>query len=86
MREDEAAISISIDPRFRSRGCGSRAIRFLSQEVFDTSNVNIIHAYAKQSNAISAGAFLKAGFKDIGTEIIHGHRAIDLALMKDAMI
>jgi len=84
--EDEAVISISIDPQFRRGGYGSQAIRLLSQEVFNTSDVEIIHAYVKQDNEISAGAFLKSGFEKIGTQNIHGHQAIDLALMKEAMI
>ncbi len=83
---NEAVISISIDRKFRGRGYGSVTILLSSQEVFDTSDVRIIHAYVKQSNGFSARAFLKAGFKDMGTKAIHGHRAMAFALTKDAMV
>ncbi|MCA1933573.1 MAG: GNAT family N-acetyltransferase [Calditerrivibrio sp.] len=71
----EAVISISIDSKCRGKGYGSEAITLVSNQLFRTSDVELIHAYIKLENTGSIKAFKKAGYKEAGTTIINGHEA-----------
>jgi len=82
----EAVISISIERRFRGQGYGNLAISLSSWKLFHGSDVGMIRAYIKQNNKGSVGAFLKAGFRDAGTKIIEGYRAIELVLTRYGMV
>jgi RimJ/RimL family protein N-acetyltransferase len=84
-KENEAVISVSLDPRCRGKGYGSTVIRLASRDVFACSDVTVIHAYIKAGNDASARAFEKAGFRKIGTAIISGHEANDFVLEKDIL-
>jgi UDP-2,4-diacetamido-2,4,6-trideoxy-beta-L-altropyranose hydrolase len=72
-----ATISVSIDREFRGQGYGSLIISLASQRLFLTSESETICAYVKPANKASAFAFLKAGFKEGGMAIIHGHQALE---------
>ena len=80
---NESVISISIDQKFRGQGYGSAIIQLTSRTLFDVSNVNVIRAYVKQGNEVSARAFVKAGFKNTGITMIGGHQALCFILQKD---
>ena len=83
---NEAVISTSIAQELRGKGYGSAAIRLASYKLFGTSTVRVINAYVKQDNNASARAFVRAGFKDLGTTTVHGHQAIHLALRRDELV
>ena len=78
----EALISISIDKEFRGRGYGSSLIKLGSQKIFEVFDVCKIHSYAKIENQLSKGAFVKAGYKEIGVTKIQGHPSLHLSLTK----
>jgi len=80
--ENEARVSVSVDPKFRGKGYGNAMIWLASQEVFNVSDVTVIHAHVKKDNDSSVRAFEKAGFTVAGTEKVHGHQAIHLVLQK----
>lgn len=82
--DNEAVISISIAKDFRGRGYGSEIIRIASEQVFNVSSVDTIHAYINQANEASTRAFSKAGFRDAGRTTIHEHRAAHLILKREA--
>jgi RimJ/RimL family protein N-acetyltransferase len=54
-------MSISLDRKFRGKGYGSSLIRLASQELFEVSDVEVIHASIKEGNEAAIGAFKKAG-------------------------
>ena len=81
-----AVVSVSIDRKFRGKGYGSMMIWVASQKLFGISDVTAIHAYVKQGNEASDRAFVKAGFRKVGTTVIRGHQAIHLVLQKDGLI
>jgi UDP-2,4-diacetamido-2,4,6-trideoxy-beta-L-altropyranose hydrolase len=79
---NKAVVSISIDREFRGKGYGSRLIWLASQKLFVILDIDTIHAYVKQGNEASVGAFVKAGYEDIGATTIRGYQAIHLILQK----
>ena len=70
----EAEISISLDRKFRGKGHGSSLIRLASQEFFEVSDVEVIHAYIKEGNKAAIRAFNKAGFISMGTTRKNKHQ------------
>jgi len=80
IRGNEAVISISIDRRFRGKGYGGYLIRLASEKVLNNERIKVIHAYIKRGNEVSIRAFEKAGFKNLGTTIVHAQQAVHLAL------
>jgi len=81
--DNKAVVSISIDRKFRGKGYGSRLVWLASRRLFDVSNVDTIHAYVKQGNEASVGTFVKAGFREVETGMIHGHQAAHLMLLRE---
>ena len=79
---NEAVVSISIDRQCRGKGFGNAIISLASQKLFEVSDVAVIHAYTKPENTASIRAFIKAGYKDVGTSNVHGHEATHLTLQK----
>ncbi len=86
MEGNKAVISISIDRKFQGKGYGSKLIWLASRKLLDVSDIDTIYAYVKQGNEVSVGAFVKAGFGEIGTTMMRGHQAIHLVLRKDELI
>ena len=80
--EKEATVSVSLDKNFRNHGYGTIILQKASQQFFQSSHVQVIHAYIKQDNAASVRAFLKAGFEPQGTTVVHGCQAFHLILQK----
>jgi UDP-2,4-diacetamido-2,4,6-trideoxy-beta-L-altropyranose hydrolase len=78
----EAVVSVSVSPGCRGRGYGSQIIRLASQKVFESTAVNLIHAYVKSDNVASVHSFSKAGFVNQGLAEIRGHSALHLVLQK----
>lgn len=84
LERDRAVVSISVARNFRHQGYGSTLIRLASQQLFQDSDVTMIHAYIKPENETSMRVFLKADFQDMGTTIVKGHQAIHLVLRQQA--
>jgi UDP-2,4-diacetamido-2,4,6-trideoxy-beta-L-altropyranose hydrolase len=79
---DEAVISVSLAPGQRGRGYGSQIIQLASQRVFDSTTIQLIHAYIKPDNLSSIRAFTKAGFSPSGSVEIQGNLARDYILQR----
>ena len=60
----EAAISMSISPKFRGLGYGSQGIRMTIAELFTHVDVDVIRAHIKPENLKSVKAFTGAGFRE----------------------
>lgn len=86
VEDNKAVVSVSIDRKLRGQGYGSRLIGLASRKLFGGSDIDTVHAYVKQGNVASVGAFVKAGFREMGTAMIHGHQAIHLTLRRDELI
>ncbi len=72
----EAAISMSISPKFHGWGYGSQGIRMAIAEFFTHVDVDVIRAYIKPENLKSVKAFTRAGFREENcsvTEIENNH-------------
>lgn len=78
----EADVSVSLAPSQRGSGYGAEIIRMGAQELWDTANVKVIHAYIKQDNTASIRAFAKAGFINSGMTEVHGCSALHYMLRK----
>lgn len=61
----EATISISVDRCYRGKGYGSSIIWLASHNLFNTTDVQTIHAYVKLDNDKSHRSFLKAGYRHV---------------------
>jgi len=86
LKDNDATISIVLDRKYRGKGYGSRLIERASKKIFEVSNVVVIHAYIKESNTVSVGAFKKAGFVFIETTEICDQRASHLILKKEDLL
>ncbi len=82
IKGDEANISISLDKIYRGKGYGNELIKISSERIFNDSKVNLIHAYVKNSNKISAISFLKAGYIQKEITEINNHTAVHFILNK----
>jgi len=80
---EEAEISISVDNSFRGLGYGVVMIRKGAEEIFQKNIAKIIHALVKLDNIASAKSFDKAGFKDLGTNIVKNYKAKHYVIVKD---
>ncbi len=83
INDGEAVISISVDRRFRNRGYGSTIIKRACENLFANFDVRTVHAYVKPDNEASRRAFVKAGFRDVGTKIIEECQSLHLMLQRE---
>lgn len=74
--EDKAVISINIVDSMRGKGYGRLLVQMAVKEVFRISPVRSVHAFVKQDNVRSMGAFGGAGFKLVGNEKVREHMAL----------
>jgi RimJ/RimL family protein N-acetyltransferase len=81
----ETTISISLDRKFRGKGYGPSLLSLASQKFFEISDVELIHAYIKEGNEASVGAFKKAGFVSVGTTRKSKHQAHHLVLRREEL-
>ena len=79
---DQAVVSVSVDRELRAKGYGSQLIWLSAQQLFDTKNIETIHAYVKPANEFSIHAFEKVGYRNIGTVTIKGQDAVHLTLSR----
>jgi RimJ/RimL family protein N-acetyltransferase len=70
-----AVISVSMDPRFRGNGYGTKVIRQGSAAIFERGQVKTIHAFIRDGNHASQKAFEKAGFTKQEDRIVQGQPA-----------
>jgi len=84
--KNNGVISINIAPNLRERGIGSQAILISSELLFQTTSVEIIHAFIKTENAISIRAFTKSGYNNSGLVKIRGNLAYDYTKTKPTRI
>jgi RimJ/RimL family protein N-acetyltransferase len=80
LQQADATVSTCISPEMRGRGYGTHLIARGSAELFCASQVETIHAYVKPENEISLGAFLKVGYRNLGTEQYKEFLALHLRL------
>ena len=84
MLNDDAVVSVSLDPKCRGRGYGAKVIEIGTVEIFGKSNARTIHAYIKPGNDASVSAFARAGFCDAGDAVVRGQPAIHMVKKKDS--
>ncbi len=72
---DKATISINLDPRMRGQGLASFIIVRAVDELFKRCGILQVSAFIKPQNLLSARAFVRAGFSDVGPTNIRGHKA-----------
>jgi RimJ/RimL family protein N-acetyltransferase len=73
-----ATVGISVDPRFRSRGFGSRILHEGLMVVSRERDVHTVDAYVKQDNMVSVRLFEGCGFVRAGSTTIRGFPAVHL--------
>jgi UDP-2,4-diacetamido-2,4,6-trideoxy-beta-L-altropyranose hydrolase len=79
----EAVVSVSIEPAHRRLGYGTQLIRLGAEKIFNSLQLELIHAYIKQGNEVSIRAFDNAGFSQVGTKEMDGNRAIHFMLKRE---
>lgn len=80
-REDETIIGVTLDPKYRGRGLGSKII-LLGCNEFWKNNENAISAYIKKGNVGSIKSFKKAGFIYYRNRMIEGFESLILIAKK----
>jgi UDP-2,4-diacetamido-2,4,6-trideoxy-beta-L-altropyranose hydrolase len=79
----DTVVSTSLLSEYRGRGYGHTIIRDASHAVFSTSKTDRIHAYIRQENEGSLGAFKKAGFTDASPDkFARDNKSLHLILEK----
>src|SRR5215470_17195520 len=68
--DDSATLSIVIDPNLRGKGFGNSLTRTAAYELFRSTKVSRIEALVKPENASSLSLFRKAGFAEVGKQVI----------------
>jgi len=79
---NEAVVSVSLAPGQRGKGYGGQVIQLASQKVFDSTHVELIHAYIKPDNLSSIRAFTRAGFSDSGLVEVRRNLARDYIIQR----
>jgi len=80
IHDKSAKISVSLDSRFRGKGYGVVLIRKAIQELSLTTGVGVIEAFVKPSNDLSLRVFRKAGFIEVGEQVVQGQTAVRFTL------
>ena len=73
----QAVVSVALASGQRGKGYGVYIIRSASRQIFESTFVELIHAYIKPDNLSSIRAFTKAGFSDFGSVDVNGNFARD---------
>ncbi len=69
-KDGEATISVSLGPHARGRGYGRKIIRLACDQLFQSSEVNLVRALIKPANRASIRVFERAGFRrDVSTMV-----------------
>ncbi len=79
---EEATLSVSLDPKLRGAGHGSRVIAQASRKLFQEQKVRVIHAYVKPGNEASVRDFGSAGYVPSDAATVRGHSALHFVLRK----
>ncbi len=82
----EATISISLDAKYRGHGYGSQLITLATQKLFQTSQVQLVHAYIKEGNQASVRAFYKSKFLEDKISFVHDQQAKHLILNRKRIV
>lgn len=79
IENENAAISVLLDQKYRGLQLGSRLISEATKKLFDETNVQKINAYIKTENQYSIQSFKNAGYKESGTIRIKNQNAYHLS-------
>lgn len=82
----EATISISLDAKYRGHGYGGQIITLATQKLYQTSQIQVVHAYIKEGNQASTRAFLKAKFLENNASFSHGQQTRHLILERERKV
>lgn len=74
--EDEAIISINLNPGVRGRGLSSFIIIRTVDELFKRQGISKVRAFIKPQNIPSEKAFTRAGFSRKGESFVRGNEAL----------
>ncbi len=83
LNADQATISVSLNRKFRGRGYGTKLILLGLQNIFKSSEADVINAYVKRDNTASLKAFKKAGFKIVDKLTIAESPAFHLTIKRN---
>ncbi len=67
LKNEEATLSINLNPLFRGRGYGQEGLRKAVKQYFDLFPRGIVNAEIKRDNIASQKIFSKVGFEEVGT-------------------
>ncbi len=82
-KNENAQVSASVDRDFRRRGYGTKMILLSAETVFESTEVDTIHALVKPGNEASIRVFEKAGYRRVGTRTVRGQPALHLVLRRE---
>ena len=74
--DSEGVIDVSISAQRRKSGWGSRVIDLCSLQIFSSTQVGRLHAFARPENVASLRAFEHADFVKVGEEVVNGELAV----------
>jgi RimJ/RimL family protein N-acetyltransferase len=82
VKQEDAIISVLLDPKFRDKGLGSKLIRAATKKLFNTTHVLKVNAYIKTGNQYSVRAFTNAGYSNLGIITMENQEAYHLIMIR----
>lgn len=81
-----ATVSISLNSKYRGQGYGSQLITLASQKIYQRWPIQLIYAYIKEGNHVSARAFRKSKFLEDKVVSVHGQPAKCFFLSRERIL
>jgi UDP-2,4-diacetamido-2,4,6-trideoxy-beta-L-altropyranose hydrolase len=72
---NEATLSIAVAPTARRRGYGLATLEGGVEQLFATTDVELVHAYVKSENAASRELFIGVRFEEVDPAMIRGQQS-----------
>ena len=83
--EDEATLSLYVDPAYRGKGCGIYLLQEGTSRLFREAAVTTIHAFVKTENTASASLFRRAGYEEQESVMMRDHPSLHFVMRKDML-
>jgi len=85
LHDNEATLSVTLDPTFRGRGYGPVLLSQACRKLFRETPTVLVEAFVKPDNVPSLRAFLRAGFTDTGQTLQKGQPAVRFIGRRDEL-
>jgi len=85
LHDNEATLSVTLDPTFRGRGYGPILLSQSCRKLFRETSTVLVEAFVKPDNVPSLRAFIRAGFIETGQTLQKGQPAVRFIARRDEL-